>query len=190
MNTKIFQKHVIKGTREFEIVGDVVNYRIKTPLGKEELSVVFSVLKFEPVISGSMLSFVSRVNGEALVELFLNKPDKETFEAFVSTMQQRISQEDFSRLSPNKKAINIDVEQIDITIDMLKAYINPDEINQLLTVLTEIKANPDEIECLKDLADAFNELGFIKTSVLTYAPYINSMLSGIEEDETHADHYK
>jgi len=190
MNTKIIQKHVIKGSREFEIVEDMVNYRIKTPLGKEELSVVFSALKVEPVVSDSMLSFVSRVNGEALVELFLDKPDKETFEAFVRNMQQHITQEDFSCLRPNKKVIHVDVELVGTTIDMLKTYIDSDEINPLLNVLTEIKANPDNTENLQDLAVAFNELGFIQTSVLTYAPYINSLLSGVNEDESHADQYK
>lgn len=190
MNTKIVQKHVIKGTREFEIVGDEINYRIKSALGKQELTVVLSVLNPEPVVSDSMLSFLSRVNGEALIELFLNKPDKETFEAFVSTIQQRINQDDFGRLRPNKRHINIDLELLDVTITMLNTYIDPSEIKPLLAALSALQTAPDDIKCLDNLAGAFNNLGFVQTSVLTYAPYINSILSGVNEDETHADYYK
>jgi len=190
MNTKIIQKHLIKGTREFEIIGDEINYQIKSPLGKQALTVPLSALNPEPVVSDSMLSFVSRVNGEALIELFLDKPDKTTFEAFVGTLQELINKDDFGRLRPKKRPITIDLEQLDITINMLNTYIDPDEIQPLLTALTTLQTTPDDIKCLQDLADAFNALGFVQTSVLTYAPYINSMLSGVNEDETHADHYK
>jgi len=190
MNTKIIQKHLIKGTREFEIIGDEINYQIKSPLGKHALTVPLSVLNPEPVISDSMLSFLSRVNEEALIELFLDKPDKTTFEAFVGTIQALINQDDFGRLRPNKKHITINPEQLDITINMLNTYIDPNEIQPLLIALTALRTNPDDMKCLQDLADAFNALGFVQTSVLTYAPYINSILSGVNEDETHADHYK
>ncbi|MEJ2317299.1 MAG: hypothetical protein P8Y83_10170, partial [Gammaproteobacteria bacterium] len=95
MTATLLQKHPIKGTREFRLVGDELEYTIKSPLKSESLSVVLSVLDSEPVVSGSMLAFVSQVNREPLVELFLNKPDKESFDAFVSTLRQRISEEDF-----------------------------------------------------------------------------------------------
>ena len=62
MNLKLVQKHVIKGTREFELSDDKIDYRITTPLGEEELSVVLSVLDPQPVTRGSMLHFVSQVN--------------------------------------------------------------------------------------------------------------------------------
>mgnify|MGYP000302489731 CR=1 FL=1 len=93
MTATLLQKHPIKGTREFRLVGDELEYTIKSPLKSESLSVVLSVLDSEPVISGSNLSFVSQVNREPLVELFLDRPDKETFDAFVSTLRQRISED-------------------------------------------------------------------------------------------------
>ena len=42
MTTKIVQKHPDRGTREFELVDDAIEYRISSPLGDEELSVVLS----------------------------------------------------------------------------------------------------------------------------------------------------
>ena len=75
MATKLVQKHLIKGTQEFEIVGDTVNIHIKSPFRKEEtLTVMLAVLNVEPVISQSRLEFVSRVNNEALISLYLAKP--------------------------------------------------------------------------------------------------------------------
>ena len=181
MSLTLSQKHPIKGTREFRLVGDELEYSIHSPLKKESLSVVLSVLDSEPVISGSMLAFVSQVNREPLVELFLNRPDKEVFEEFVSSVRQRISEEDFSRLRVRDKGVAVDVERVSETIDMLRTYVNTDEITLLLTALEELKAKPDDIQCLERVADAFNELGFVQGQVITYAPYINFLLSGNNE---------
>jgi hypothetical protein len=181
MTATLLQKHPIKGTREFRLVGDELEYSIQSPLKKESLSVVLSVLDSEPVVSGSMLAFVSQVNREPLVELFLNRPDKEVFEEFVSSVRQRISEEDFSRLRVRDKGVAVDVERVSETIDMLRTYVNTDEITLLLTALEELKAKPDDIQCLERVADAFNELGFVQGQVITYAPYINFLLSGDNE---------
>ena len=181
MNVTLSQKHPIKGTREFKLVGDELEYSIQSPLKKESLSVVLSVLDAEPVISGSMLAFVSQVNREPLVELFLDRPDKATFEEFVSTVRQRISDEDFSRLRVRDKGVAVDVERVSESIDMLRTYVNPDEIALLLSALEELKAKPDDVQCLVNVADAFNALGFVQGQVITYAPYINFLLSGDNE---------
>ena len=190
MITKLTQKHVLKGSREFEIVGDEVRYEIKSPLKTESLSVVLYILNSEPVISGSMLSFVSTINQEPLVELFLNKPDKETFDRFVSTLSRRIIEEDFSRLSVSDKCVDVDIEQLSISIEMLQTYLNPGEIGALLDALSELKAKPDDMKCLGKVADAFNDLGFEQGQVLTYAPYINFLLSRVDEDASHKDTYE
>jgi hypothetical protein len=179
------QKHPVKGTRKFKLVGDEVQYTIQSPLKSESLSVVLCVLDPEPVISGSTLAFVSQVNREPLVELFLDKPDKETFDQFVGTMRLRISEEDFSRLRVRDKDVAVDVDRVSESIEMLQAYVNPLEIDTLLSALAELKAQPDSFECLVNVADAFNALGFVQGQVITYAPYINFLLSGASENSSN-----
>lgn len=181
MIEKLVQKHPFKGSREFELVGEELQYTIQSPLRKESLSVVLCVLDPEPVISGSTLAFVSQVNREPLVELFLDKPDKETFDQFVSTMRLRIAEEDFSRLRVRDGGVAVDVDRVSESIEMLQTYINSAEIDVLLSTLLELKEKPDDVECLVKVADAFNELGFVQGQVITYAPYLNFLLSGDNE---------
>ena len=88
MTVRIVQKHPARGTREFELVDDAIEYRISSPLGDEELSVVLSVLSPEPVVDGSMMYFVSEVNREALIKLFVDLPDAVTFTAFVRAVKE------------------------------------------------------------------------------------------------------
>ena len=186
MTTRLTQTHAIKGSREFELVDDEVQYIIKSPLRMESWSVVLNVLDPEPVRSGSTLSFVSRVNREPLVELFLDKPDRETFNQFVSTMQRRIIEEDFSRLRVRDKGVDVNVGGITESIDMLLKYVDPLEIEGLLAALGELQQNSDNPQCLKRVADAFNELGFVQGQVLVYAPYINFLLSGGDAEREQA----
>ena len=54
MTTGIIQEHPERGSRQFELVDDAIEYRISSPLGEEELTVVLSVLSPEPVVDGSM----------------------------------------------------------------------------------------------------------------------------------------
>jgi hypothetical protein len=187
MTTRLAQKHAIKGSREFELVDDEVRYIIKSPLKTESLSVVLNVLDAEPVISGSTLSFVSRVNREPLVELFLNKPDRETFGQFVSTMQRRIIEEDFGRPRVLGKGVDVNVDGVTESIDMLLRYADPREIKALLAALEELKQKPDNPQCLKRVAEAFNELGFAQGQVLVYAPYVNFLLSGAGAESDRSD---
>ena len=182
MTATLSQKHPIKGTREFRLVGDELEYSIKSPLKKESLSVVLSVLDSEPVISGSMLAFVSQVNREPLVEFFLDKPDKETFDAFVSMLKQRIAEEDFGRLRVREKGVAVNPDRVSESIEMLQTYVDPVEIEALLSALEELRAKPDDVQCLVNVADAFNALGFVQGQVITYAPYINFLLSGDNDD--------
>jgi len=182
MTATLLQKHPIKGAREFRLVGDELEYTIKSPLKSESLSVVLSVLDSEPVISGSVLAFVSQVNREPLVELFLDRPDKETFDTFVSTLRQRIAEEDFGRLRVREKGVAVNPERVGESIEMLKTYVDPVEIASLLSALEQLKAKPDDVQCLVNVADAFNALGFVQGQVITYAPYINFLLSGDNDD--------
>lgn len=176
MTPTLLQKHPLKGTREFSLVDDEVQFTIRSPIKTESLAVVLNVLDSRPVVSGSTLSFISQVNQEPLVEMFLDKPDKESFEFFVNAMQQRIIEEDFSLLRARNK--EVDASGVRESIEMLQQYVDTVEIEALLAALAELEANPEDMQCLNRVAKEFNDLGFVQGQVLTYAPYINFLLSG------------
>lgn len=89
MTEKFVQKSWFRGTREFEIVDDEVRVRIKTPFREEKFSVVLAIINPEPVINGSCLEFHSRVRCSDLLSLYINKPNKAEFNAFVETIKER-----------------------------------------------------------------------------------------------------
>ena len=89
MATTLIQKHLLKGTYEYEIVGEQLNVRIKTPFKEDTRSILLRVLDPEPVISKSRLEFVNRANGDALISLMLAKPNKQAFNDFVNALKQR-----------------------------------------------------------------------------------------------------
>ena len=124
MTSRIVQNHPERGTREFELVDDAIEYRISSPFGDEELSVVLSVLSPEPVVDGSMMYFLSEVNREALIKLFVDLPDAETFAGFVHMLSQRIREEDFGKLAAENRKSTITREQVDTTIRMLETYLD------------------------------------------------------------------
>ena len=122
MTTRIIQNHPERGSRQFELVDDAIEYRITSPFGDEELTVVLSVLSPEPVVDGSMMYFLSEVNKEALIKLFVDLPDAETFNEFVRTLKQRIKEEDFGKLNADNRKSAITQEQVDTTVRMLETY--------------------------------------------------------------------
>jgi hypothetical protein len=178
MTLKLVQKHPIKGTREFRLADDEIHYTIQSPFKTESLSVILDVLDSEPVSSGSTLSFISSVNKEPLVEFFLNKPNKEEFDQFVESVRQKIIENDFGRFRVGDKGIDVDIIRLDESIEMLQKFVDPTEIESLLSALNELKTKPEDIQCQNNVAEAFNELGFAQSLVITYAPYVNFMFSG------------
>ncbi len=182
MTSKLAQKHPIKGTREFQLVEDEIQYTIKSPFKTDSLSVLFDVLDPEPIISGSTLSFKSKVNNEPLVDFFLDKPNKETFDQFIKKIQQKITENDFGRFRVGDKGIDVDIARLDESIEMLQKNVDPtlepSEIKLFLSALVALKAKPDDIKCQNNVAEAFNSLGFAQSQVIIYAPYINFMFSG------------
>ena len=185
MTVRIVQKHPDRGTREFELVDDAIEYRISSPLGDEELSVVLSVLSPEPVVDGSMMYFVSEVNREALIKLFVDLPDAETFAAFVRTIKQRIREEDFGRLGADNRKSTITSDQVDTTIRMLETNMDPTGIDELLSTLRSLSEAPDDHERLDRVVDAFNGLGVLQGPVLTYTSFFNTLLSSTDLDDLH-----
>ena len=89
MTTKLVQKDLLKGTREFEIVDDAINVRIKTPFKEKRSTVVLEILNPDPVLNGSNLEFHSRVKCGPLLTLMVNKPNKAEYEAFVEEVSRR-----------------------------------------------------------------------------------------------------
>ncbi len=202
---KLVQKQLFKGTREFEIVDTLVNFRIKTTFKEEKLTVDLSMINPEPVVNEPFLEFHSRVKCGPLLSLWMDKPNSQEFNAFVDELKQRARQEynafaglragslaegmaanvfeepaefdepEQSRMGKNVKPVS--VENIDITIQMLEQYLDAEEIKSLLTALEALKAEPENELYFRQLVAAFDDLGPRQGAVLTYAPYINILLS-------------
>ena len=204
MSTKLIQKQLFKGTQEFEIVDDAINIHIKSPFKKDEtLTVMLAVLNPEPIIRQSRLEFTSRVNNEALVSLYLAKPNAEEFNAFVNLLKQKAQDEynEFAGLKANASSTlegnvydeppdfeatdepggiarkPVRVEAVEESINMLSEYIGGEEIEPLLSALKALQSEPENIEHLSRLAKEFDALGPGQGAVLTYAPYIGILLT-------------
>lgn len=175
---EIIQKHPTEGSREFKLDNEEIHYVINSPLRNDELSVALNVLDAKPVIEGEIMAFVSQVNREPLVELFVDSPNKSAFDQFVATLQERIAAEDFSRFQVSDKGVKVAIDRLDESISMLKQYVDPTEIDSLLAALFALRDKPTDLQCQRDVADAFNELGFVQGQVLNYAPYLNYLLTG------------
>ena len=183
MITRIVQNDPERGTREFQLVDDAIEYQMSGPFGDEELSVVLSVLSPEPIVDGSMMYFLSEVNREALIKLFVDLPDAETFAGFVHTVQQRIREEDFGNLSASNRNSEITREQVDTTVHMLETNMDSASIDNLLVTLRDLSKAPNDHEQLNRVVEAFNDLGVQQGSVLTYAPFFNTLLSSTDLDD-------
>jgi hypothetical protein len=204
MTTKLIQKKFLQGSREFEITGDQVNVRVKSPFKEEEtLSVTLAVLNPEPVIKSSQLEFVSRVNGEPLLSLLLSRPNVTEFNHFVNTLKQKAEAEynaisgihlgakaalsDDHKLEPPEfgevsheeiiKNKTVSTEGVDNAISMLETYVKYEDVGPLIDALKSLRDAPQDHDRLVAVATVFNQLGASQGAVLTYAPYISIMLS-------------
>ena len=86
---KLKQTHLLKGTQEFELLDDAVRVRIKTPFNEKNKTVPLAILNPEPVFNDSRLDFHSRVKCGPLLSLYLNKPNREEFNAFVDAVKKK-----------------------------------------------------------------------------------------------------
>ncbi len=203
---KLIQKHLFKGTQQFEIVDDQVVVRSKAPFKDEEiLAVMLTVLNPEPVISRSSLDFTSRVNGETLLSFYLGKPNAQEFNAFVGALKQKALAEyqAFAGLKstdptaglpgnvheeppafddphmdlPLKVTKDINPVRLDEAIQMLKQYLSADEIGDFVAILEALQAEPENETLQTQVQTAFNKLGPSQGAVLTYAPYVGILMS-------------
>ena len=198
---KLVQKHLLKGTREFEIAEDMIHVRIRTPFKEEKLTVVLSMLNPEPAANGPWLEFHSRVKRHPLLTLYRDKPDPESFERFVDAIKRRAREEyeAFAGLRTGARTAGpaansyedppefgeprkprgkpVSIASIDSSIRMLREYMDIAEIDSLLEALEALKAAPENESSIDRLVTAFDELGPRQGAVLTYAPYITLLLS-------------
>ncbi len=182
MTNRIVQEHPDRGSREFWLVDDMIEYKIKSEFANEELSVVLSVLNPKPVIDGEMMYFLSEVNREALIKLFVDLPDAETFAKFVSLLQQRIKEEAFGQINAVNRKSEITQEQVDTTIHMLETYLDPATIEPLLATLRNLSEDPNNRDRLDKVVAVFNDLGLQQGAVLTYAPFFTTLLPNADVD--------
>ena len=77
----------------------------------------------------------------------------------------------------NKKLQSIKVADIDIALQMLKKYLDTQDINPLLSSLETLKTEPQNEAYQEQVMNAFNELGPLQGAALTYAPYLNIFVS-------------
>ncbi|MDJ0738733.1 MAG: hypothetical protein QNJ91_03390 [Gammaproteobacteria bacterium] len=204
MASRLVQRQLFRGTQEYEIDGEQLNVRVKTPFREESLSIMLTVLNPEPVIGKSSLAFVSRVNGEPLVSLRLAKPDPQSFNDFVTTLSQRALAEynAFSGLRPADSAAGlagnsydeppgfdapdgrvvparrkVNVSEVQTAIRMLQTHVDPVRCATLIDALETLHAAPQDYANLNRVAEVFGELGAQQGAVLTYAPYLAVLLS-------------
>ena len=202
---KLVQKQLLKGTREFEIVDTLVTFRLKTLLKEKSLTVDLSMLNPEPVLNEPFLEFHNRVKSGPSLSLLIDRPNAREFNAFIEELKQRARQEynafaglkagalpdgmsanvfeeppDFDAPGQHRmdKAVKaISVEDLDTTIQMLQQYMDAEQIKPLLNALQALKTEPESESHFAQLVTAFDELGPQQGAVLTYAPYINILLS-------------
>ena len=75
------------------------------------------------------------------------------------------------------KGQSIKVADIDIAIQMLKTYLDTQDISPLLAALETLTTEPQNEAYQLQVINAFNDLGAMQGAVLTYAPYLNIFVS-------------
>ena len=201
---KLVQKHFLKGTREFEILDDVVNVHVRRLFKEEKHTISLGSINPEPVINKPYLQFNSRGKTDLLLSLFLNKPNTEEFNAFVGSLKQgalahsngtegstgtsqppgmewNVFDEppEFDESHQGQKKIRqpVNAEKIDEAMQQLNLYVVTEDIQPLLSAMEALKLEPQNETHLKQMENAFNALGITQGAVLTYAPYIGLLLS-------------
>lgn len=77
----------------------------------------------------------------------------------------------------NKKLQSIKAADIDIALQMLRKYLDTQDIAPLLSSLETLKTDPRNETHQEQVMTAFNELGSLQGAALTYAPYLNIFVS-------------
>ena len=76
-----------------------------------------------------------------------------------------------------KMVKDIDPAILATTIELLREYVKDPSIEPLISALDALKNDPTNELLFAEFADAFEALGIVQGAILTYAPYISSLLS-------------
>lgn len=200
---KLVQKQLFKGVKEFEIVDNVLNFRMKKGFKEEKLTIDLSILNPEPEVDPPLLHFHSRIKCDPMLSLSIDVPDAKTFNAFVDELKRRAREEynafaglksgnpasapggnsfdeppEFGDLGePSSKNKPLNAERIGETIQMLELHLADDDLKDLLDALKALQTEPDNEAHFALLVTAFEALGPRQGAVLTYAPYVGLLLS-------------
>ena len=68
-------------------------------------------------------------------------------------------------------------KKIDISIQLLKQYIEDSSIEPLISALEALKQEPNNESLITQLSETLASLGILQGAVLTYAPYISTLVS-------------
>lgn len=71
-----------------------------------------------------------------------------------------------------------ELERIDNAVTMLEQYVDSEEVRPLIAALATLRAEPKNESLRAQVVDAFNELGIMQGTVLTFAPYVGILLTG------------
>lgn len=94
MTKKLIQKHILYGKREFELRDDTVKIKINSLIDEnKDFEVELAMINPEPIITKSRVEFHSRVKCRPLLSLYLNKPNKKEFNAFVDAIKEKAKNE-------------------------------------------------------------------------------------------------
>lgn len=81
-------------------------------------------------------------------------------------------------MSLEEKVIYLD--KIEVSIKMIKLYVNDVDASEVIAVLESMLTAPEDVSLephLQQLSDSLEALGIYKGAVLSYAPYLNVLLS-------------
>jgi DNA-binding SARP family transcriptional activator len=78
---------------------------------------------------------------------------------------------------------SIKVTDIDSALQMLKKYLDTQDISSLLSSLEMLKTDPQNEAHQEQVINVFNELGHLQGAVLTYAPYLKIFVSDAPFDD-------
>jgi len=94
MTLKLIQKHILYGKREFELRDDFVKVKVNSMLDEnKDFEVELAMINPEPIITKSRVEFHSRVKCRPLLSFYINKPNKEEFNAFVNAIKNKATSE-------------------------------------------------------------------------------------------------
>lgn len=73
---------------------------------------------------------------------------------------------------------DIDASKIEMSIKLLKQYIEDSKIDPLISALETLQLDPYNESLLTQFLESFENIGILQGAVLTYAPYISVLVSG------------